>query len=439
MPHNRTRTFVLGITVTFLAVCVLFSARPTAAQVSTDDIANRRAQLEQNLAQIEKEIEAQRVILESKQRDRVSLERDVAILEAKIEKAKLSIRARNIVIEQLQDDIKGKEKTIVGLSSKLERERQSLAQIIRRTNEIDSFTLAEVILSGKDISAFFEDLDAFDAVKASLHNSYKAIVENRSQTKEQKLSLEDKASEEVALRQIQELEKRRIEEQEAERRRILKATKGEESAYQMVIANKEKSAAAIRTELFTLRGSVAIPFERAYELAVLASKKTDVRPALILGIIAEESNLGENVGTGNWRVDMANPRDTVPFLDITRRLGLDPDRMPVSKKPWYGYGGAMGPAQFIPSTWILYEDKIADLTGHRPPNPWDPGDAFMASAILLDDNGASKRTYEAERLAALRYFAGWKNATKSAYAFYGDDVMELATKYQGLIDILERS
>ncbi|HEY4486534.1 MAG TPA: hypothetical protein VJB70_02275, partial [Candidatus Paceibacterota bacterium] len=107
-----------------------------------------------------------------------------------------------------------------------------------------------------------------------------------------------------------------------------------------------------------------------------------------------------------------------------------------SKKPWYGWGGAMGPAQFIPSTWVLYEDKIAKLTGHNPPNPWDPYDAFMASALLLKENGAAKGGYAAERLAALRYLAGWKNATKPAYAFYGDDVMTLAEKYQNLITIL---
>lgn len=427
------------ITVRMTILLFLFAPYALFAQVSTDGISSRRAQLERDLAVLEQEINAQRTILESKQRERVSLERDVAILNAKIERAKLSIRARNLVIQQLQEDIYGKEKTIEGLSDKLEREKQSLSQIIRRTNEIDSYTVAEVILSGRDISSFFEDLDSFDAVKVSLRNSFAIVVENRNQTESEKKSLEDKSSEEVALRQVQELEKKRMEQQEAELNRLLKETKGQEEVYQKIVSSKEKDAAAIRTELFTLRGSAAIPFERAYEYAVRASQKTDVRPALILGIIAEESNLGENVGTGNWQVDMKNPRDTVPFLDITKRLGLDPNKMPVSKKPWYGYGGAMGPAQFIPSTWILYEDKIAQLTGHNPPNPWNPEDAFMAAAILLADNGATKGTYAAERLAALRYFAGWVNATKSAYAFYGDDVMELTAKYQGLIDVLERS
>lgn len=96
----------------------------------------------------------------------------------------------------------------------------------------------------------------------------------------------------------------------------------------------------------------------------------------------------------------------------------------------------MGPAQFIPSTWEGFADRIASLTGHNPPNPWDPEDAFMAAAMYLADNGADGRTYATERRAALCYLAGCANAKKSAYAFYGDDVMELAAKYQSQIDIL---
>lgn len=439
MSSSTLHGFIKAAITLGFAASALFFVLPATAQVSTDDIANRRAQLQAQLDELQKEIDAQNAILANQQQKSVSLERDIAIIDANIQKTQLSIRARDIAIQQLQDDIKAKEKTIVGLSDKLEREKQSLSQIIRRTNEIDSYTIAEVVLSGKDITGFFEDLDTFDAVRASLRSSYSAVVDNRSQTQEEKQSLQDKSEEEVALLNAQKLEQKRLKDQEAQKQQILKESKGQEAVYQKIIAGKEKSAAAIRTELFTLRGSAAIPFEKAYELAVRASKETNVRPALILGIIAEESNLGENVGTGNWKVDMKNPRDTVPFLDICKRLGLDPDKMPVSKKPWYGYGGAMGPAQFIPSTWILYEDRVAQLTGHNPANPWDPEDAFMASAILLEDNGADKGTYVAERLAALRYFAGWTNATKSAYAFYGDDVMSLAAKYQGLIDILERS
>jgi len=206
-----------------------------------------------------------------------------------------------------------------------------------------------------------------------------------------------------------------------------------------------------------LRGSDAISFGDAVEFSTRAYKETGIRPAFLLGILSEETNLGANLGSGNWKVDSHPTRDKPIFKIITDTLGLDPDKMPVSKKPWYGYGGAMGPAQFIPSTWVFYggyaesskgagdwtyyksKDKVRKLTGkNSPSNPWDPEDAIMAAAVLLRDNGGAKGGYNAEWLAAQRYFAGWKNAENPSYAFYGNEVMELTAKYQKQIDILSR-
>ncbi len=431
---NVRITPLLIVVVFFLAG--LFYALP-AISATSEDVVSRRAKLETDLAALEKEIESQRKILEEKQRESVSLERDIAIFDAKISEATLSIKARNLAIERLSQDISSKEVVIGKLSDKITKEKESLAQLLRKTNEIDSSSLVEVVLSDKDLSQFFIDLDSFDSIKSSLNDSLENIVVAKTSTEEEKRTLEEKKTEEVELRKIQELQRKRIEENKAGKNKILKESKGKEKEYQKILSAKEKSAASIRSELFTLEGSKAIPFEKALEFANRVFEKTGVRQAFLLGIIAEESNLGQNVGTGNWRVDMKSPRDTEPFLRITAALGLDPDKMPVSKKPWYGYGGAMGPAQFIPSTWVLYEDRIAALTGHRPPNPWEPEDAFMAAGILLKDNGAAKKTYVAERFAALCYLAGCKNANKSAYAFYGNDVMELAEKYERQINILQ--
>lgn len=448
-------------------IFLLLSPVLTQAQTGSSEVQNRRAQLEAELARIEVELAQQRALLNSKQQERVSLERDVAILDARIEQAKLGIRARNLVIAQLTEDIASKEATIGELGEKLEREKQSLAQLLRKTNEIDQQSLVEVVLGSGTISDFFSDLDSFASVKSALSASFEEIAQTKDATIVQKTSLEDKRAEQLELRAVQELEKRKIEDQEAERKRILAATKGQEKAYLDLISGKEKTAAQIRSELFTLRDSAAIPFGQALEIAKAVSQKTGVRPAFLLGVLAEETNLGENLGSGTWTVDMHPTRDRPIFLAITQELGLDPNRMPVSKKAWYGWGGAMGPAQFIPSTWACFggfvntstggcgrnpdrtwsgpwvydatKDRIRALVGKSSPsNPWDNADAFMASGALLADNGAAKGTFEAERLAALRYLAGWTNATNPAYAFYGDDVMELAAKFQSQIDILSR-
>lgn len=440
--------------------------RPLFAQETTGDVvSSRRAQLEAQLKQIDQEINAQKAILSEKQKESVSLERDIAILNAQISKAQLSIKARTLTIEKLSEDIRGKGQTITKLSDKMERERASLAQLIRKTDQLDTYSLVEVMLGGESISEFFSDIDSFQSINESVADSITVVKDVKRDTEVERSELEGKKQEESTLREAQVLERKRIEQAEAEKKRILKLSKGKEQEYQKIIKDKEKSAAAIRAELFSLRGSAAIPFGKALEYANLVSEKTGVRPAFLLGIIAEESNLGENVGTGNWRVDMHPTRDQPIFQQLIASLGLDPDAMPVSKKPWYGYGGAMGPAQFIPSTWVCYagyintssgrcgknadgswsgpwvydkaKDRIGALTGNTPPNPWEPQDAFMASGLLLSDNGAWKKTPEAERFAALCYLAGCANAKKPAYAFYGDDVIALAAKYQGMIDTLQ--
>jgi peptidoglycan hydrolase CwlO-like protein len=450
---NFKRNYIILFSVAILLLS-FFLLNISYAQVGSNEINARRVALENELKNIESEIEKQKDVLESKQRETVSLERDVAILNAQINKSRLSIRARNISINKLNNSINSKRNNIESLNQKLEREKQSLAQLIRKTNEIDSFSLVEVVLSNKDLSEFFADIDSFDAIRESLNKSFSVIEETKNVNSVQKKMLEEKKLEEVELRGIQELQKRNIENKKSERNKILKITKGQENLYKKILNAKKRDATAIRNELFTLRGTAAIPFGKALDFANIASRQTGVSPALILGIITQESNLGENTGqcllknssTGSgigkntgrfFKTVMKPPRDTKPFLELAERVGFPPFSTPVSCPPSYGYGGAMGPAQFIPSTWVLFESRIAKLTGHNPPNPWDPSDAFMASAILLKDNGASKGGYRAERLAALRYFAGWKNAKKRAYAFYGDGVMELASKYQKQIDILQ--
>jgi hypothetical protein len=141
------------------------------------------------------------------------------------------------------------------------------------------------------------------------------------------------------------------------------------------------------------------------------------------------------------------------FLAITKSLGLDPSQMPVSAKEWYGWGGAMGPAQFIPSTWALYAgytkasgytysasaDRIGALTGDTPPNPWVPQDAFMASALYLTDDGAAAQTPAAEFKAAMCYLAGCGNTGDKSLQFYGNAVLCYELQYQENIDTITGS
>ncbi|MHB8710443.1 MAG: hypothetical protein ACYC6X_02750 [Minisyncoccota bacterium] len=447
----------------FVFLCAL-SIAPSAAlaQSANAPVANRQQELQNQLDQLEGQIATQQQVLDIAQGQHQTLQTQIDAFNAEIKKTQLQIQAINLTITQLNGNIGEHTQTLSELSAQLTAEKESLAQILRQTQMLDGYSAVSVAFGSQDISGFFSDLDAFASIKSSLADSFNQIQQTSSSTEAEKEALQTRLAEQEQLRTVAQLAKQQVVAQEREKQQLLARTKGVESNYQKLIAVNQKTAAQIRSELFTLRDSAAIPFGTALTYATAAEKATGTRAAVTLGVLKQETNLGENLGTGTWRIDMAPNRDQPVFVYITQTLGLDPDKMPVSKKPSYGWGGAMGPGQFIPSTWVCYggfvnmntntctpssgagvsfwkgpwqyasnNDRVRTLLGtSQPSNPWNARDAIMATAMLMADNGAGAQTYAAERLAALRYFAGWTHARNPAYAFYGDGVMEFASQFQ---------
>jgi len=428
--------------IVLLASFVFFHFTPSfAEEVNQNAAKERKEELQKQLDNLDSQIGALDSIIQQKRTESASLERDIAIFDAKIKKAKLEIQRRDAEIAKTKTGISQKSEQIITLSDKSEKKKDSLAELIRKNNEMDSTGLAEIILGYQKMSDFFVTGDTLEPIHRLIQDTLDEIKTTKKQTEKEKDDLAEYQAEQIQLKAAQERERKKLAANEAEKKNILKITQVVEKGYQAIMALKQKDAATIRSQLFLLSGSPSISFEKAVEYANLVWNKLKVRPAFLLGVIREESNLGANVGKGNWKEDLAHPncaKQRVAFTQITSELGLDPDLLPVSKKVWYGYcGGAMGPAQFMPTTWLLYKKGISNITGNNPPNPWDPKDAFVASGLLLKDNGAAAGGYAAERKAALKYLAGG-NWNKPAYAFYGNDVMEFAADYQEQIDIINK-
>jgi peptidoglycan hydrolase CwlO-like protein len=450
-----------------------FLVAPAAvyAQSVAQSVAGQQAQLQSQLNSLESQIATQQSLLNTAQSQHQTLQTQIDALDAEITGAQLQIQAINVVVQQLNGGIGSDNQTLASLSSQLSDEQDSLAQILRQTQMLDAYSVVDVALSAQDVSGFFSDLDAFTSIKSALANSFDQIHQTSSSTVAQEAVLQAKLTEEEQLQQEAQLAKVTIQQQEAQKQQLLTETKGIEANYQKLIASNQQTAAQIRSELFQLSGAAAIPFGTALTYAEAAQQQTGTPAALTLGVLKQETDLGENLGTGNWKTDMNPTRDQPVFVYIMQELGLDPNSMPVSKRPSYGWGGAMGPGQFIPSTWVCYggfintrsgtctppagatssfwqgpwqyvvsDDRVRKLTGESTPsNPYSPQDAIMATALLMSDNGASAGTPAAERLAALRYFAGWAGASNPAYSFYGDGVMEFAAQFQQEIDQLNGS
>ncbi|MFH1820431.1 MAG: lytic murein transglycosylase [Candidatus Nealsonbacteria bacterium] len=412
-----------------------------------------REALELELKELEKQIAQYEQDINKTEQEKKTLENKISILQNTIKKLNLQIYQSNIVIDDLGVQITDTEDSIDKTALKIDDGKVRLSAILRELHEEDQRSLIEVLLS-EGMSDFFENLVALEALNVKNQELLINIKSLKLYLEGQKTSLDDEKESLERQVVIQTLQKQESQNTKSQQDYLLKITEAEYQKQLEEKENVEEQAQTIKERIFKLIGVPDAPtFGEAVEIAKAVSSLTGVRPAFLLAVLTQESNIGSNVGqcylkdaaTGNGvRVDgraiskvMKPTRDVQPFLKITQELGRDPFNTPVSCPipSVGGYGGAMGPAQFIPSTWMLYKNRVAELKG-SPADPWNINDAFLASAVYLSDGGATKtgttqKVYEYEWCAALSYFSGncsLKNQIR--YEFYGDSVMAIAARYE---------
>lgn len=411
-----------------------------------------RARLQAEYDKIQAEIAEWQKVLDDTREKKSTIQGDVAALNALINKATAEIRQRNVVITRLSDEIALKEQNLEELEAKLERGKAALAHVLREKNRANDQTMIELVLSTSDFSDFFGAVDSLAVLEQDLNIMFEEVRAIKEGVEYERAELEERQNLELDARYEIERSRQQVARSEAEKKELLAVVQNEERAYADVLADRQRRAEQIRSALFELRDAEGIPFSQALAFASAAEAKTGVRAAFILGILEQESNLGANVGqcllvnptngagkgknTGRAFANVMHPTRDVPiFMDITKALGRDPFNTPVSCPQSIGYGGAMGPSQFIPSTWDIYDGKVANALNMSAADPWIPEHAIMATALFLKDLRADRQTYSAEREAAARYYAGgnWERYGLS----YAASVIALAEKHQENIDFLK--
>jgi peptidoglycan hydrolase CwlO-like protein len=425
-----------------LIICFLFSS---VAMANRED---EKKSLEQELAELEAKIREYEIDVTRTEAERESLQYQVNTIRNRINQLNLQIKQSNYTIQQLAGQVKETESSIQMTSLEIQQLQSRLGDIVREAYRQQQKSLLEILLTENTLSGFFYNLTAMERLSQESQNLLAEVKGLKINLEEKIVVLDvEKSDVEKAVRiqQMQAEESKRAQEaQEA----LLRETQGKEEEYKKMLEDAQREAEKIRAMLFDLAG---VPeddtptFGKALELARWVQGITNVRPAFLLAILQQESAMGRNVGQCYLPVDpaenqrrrvMAAPpaskrNDVAIFLDITKNLGLDPYKTPISCPMSVGWGGAMGAAQFIPSTWSTYAPRVTKIVGSHA-NPWNIRDAFLASGLHHSDHGAAGGTKAGEWRAAMIYFSG--GTTNSAFFWYADQVLVKADCIQTFID-----
>lgn len=387
-----------------------------------------------------------------------TFQNQVYIYENKISQLNNLIYKNSLMIKDLGLQAQDTQTSIEKTLADIEDTKEKLAEILRQIYEEDQRSMLEILLAGQDFSEFFENLAALEGIGVKNKEVLEKIKNLHDYLTEQKGKLEDEKESLERIVMVKKLQREESETLKSEKERLLRETKGEKRLYQEYLAQAQEKAAEIRKRIFELAQvpeTEAPTLEEAYKLAVYVEGLTGARPAFLLGLLTVESAIGKNVGQCNC---VPGPGCLHPeihykeimrqgqwsyFLEITKELGLDPNTTPVScavnggKVQW---GGAMGPAQFMPATWSRYKERVEKLLrpNEKPASPWRIKDAFLAAGLYLSDWRAGSQKLQDEIGAATAYLCGTSRMTSRCKAAGGQGyrylVFKYASEYQQYVD-----
>lgn len=412
--------------------------------------AEQKATIQQQMDALQKEIDELDNQLDQTHKEKESLAQQIEIFNTEIKKRQLEMKRLALAITEAEQEIKKKNADISRLSEKIEKLRDNLQENLAAFQRYQQASILEALLTYSSLSQFFDSINNLERIQAEIQTSLADMRDTRKNEERARDDLFEFKQSQASLRSLRELERRVIEQNKKEKNELLRLTKGKEALFQSILNQKKKNLAALKSQLFYLERT-GVSAEDALKYARLAADRAGIRVEFLLALLEVETGrqyedgvitAGTYIGTGNWKTDLYDcyvrlgKRTTAEtqkkaLFSITEKLGFDPDKMPVSRRPYYGCGGAIGPAQFLPSTWLLFDDRVEELVGRSPANPWNIEDSFTAAALYLADAGAASKTEAGEQRAARAYISGnpvcpARGSARTACLGYSRQILSLA-------------
>lgn len=356
--HLRHTLLIAGL----LAIPLYVSAQ-TSAGVELRKIDTEISDKQQEIAAINKKIAEL-----DKKRGTTAAEADaiaVALerLKASLRKAELELDKTTSAVKRVQIDQRETKQESDALQEEISQKRTQLTSLLRQLYSLEQESLVRIFFDSKSLSDVLASRDAYESLQENAVRVISEMHQQQDKLQEQQQQLEQQEQDLGELQQLLDAQAKDLALQRTEQRKFLQEKQEKQAQYEQLIAEAQAAREEIKQQIFTLEsGKVKVSLKTATDMAKFAGSVTGVRPALIMAVLKVETNVGTNLGSGVFPDDM-HPGSRDAFLRITKKLGLDPQKAPISRRPrsMKGWGGAMGPAQVLPATWESIEGRIEQL------------------------------------------------------------------------------
>ncbi len=249
MNKKYSHFWKFNILIIILVGLVFLSPAVFSQYSSLDDeintlnlkIQNQKKQLEA-LRSRQQEYQSQIAL---KQKDRINLSNQLAILDNRLAKAALDIESVNLEIDKTNLEIKKIEIDSKNLNQKIEEQKQHIANLLRSMYKQDQISTLEILLLNNSLTEFLNQAQYLVDANEEISGSVEDLKYDKDRLEQNKLSFDQKNIDLLSLKdKLQEKKEGLVFEQE-NKNYLLEETRSSEQQYQALLqqARREQQQA----------------------------------------------------------------------------------------------------------------------------------------------------------------------------------------------------
>jgi murein DD-endopeptidase MepM/ murein hydrolase activator NlpD len=221
--------------------------------VSTDEL-NRTIQEKQDQKKlIEEKLQKYQQIISEKQKTAASLQNELALLDAQVEKTQLDIQALNFTIEEKQLQINATQKAIGEKNKEIDKQRGYLEELVRTINRYDQKDRLELLITHDSFSEIINDIRATSNLENQVSDSLNSIRETKSNLEREQNERERQKLELQTLQNDLEGTNANLDQQKEYKNSLLTDTKSSEQTYNSLLEQSKQEQLGADSDIRNLQ------------------------------------------------------------------------------------------------------------------------------------------------------------------------------------------
>ncbi len=223
----------------FLVICLSILVAPISfshAASTIEELNNKIQSQRKQLGDIQKKINDYQTVIATKQLEVNSLKKQLAVLDDKIEQAKLDLQANQLDLDTVNLEIRIISLEIEAKDANIEQAKSKIAEILRQIYFTDQRSLIEVLILNEHLSSFFDQLNYLAELQKTLQTNINELQTLKTELEHQQKKLSNKKIDLLDLQKSIETSTSLLEATKESKQLLVQQTRESESRYQSLLA-----------------------------------------------------------------------------------------------------------------------------------------------------------------------------------------------------------